>query len=221
MEKKKNNQRIIDKINKVYSKDKQNNNSNTVEKNDRGDTIEIENLENNQNTENIDANIDISLENVIELVQKIDELSKANTELEDMLKRKVAEFENFKRRTDKEKMELFEYGNIKLLTRFIDLLDDLKNAQQTTQNTEDVVAVRKGVDMIKQKAEKLFENEGVKQMEVNIGDPFDVDKHEAMMLQESDLPEESVAMVIQNGYMYKDKVLRYAKVATAIGKKES
>lgn len=152
-----------------------------------------------------------------ELVKKLDESTKASAELEDMLKRRVAEFENYKRRTDKEKLDLLEYGNIKLLSRFIDLIDDLQNAAKAASAATDVSSVQQGIDMIYQKICKQFEEEGVKQIEINVGDEFDVERHAALMQQPSDLPEGSITMVIQSGYIYKDKVLRYAKVATSSG----
>jgi molecular chaperone GrpE len=155
--------------------------------------------------------------NVAELQQKIEELTASNAEIEDLLKRRVAEFDNFKKRTDKEKMDLLEYGASKLLTKFVDLLDDLNNATESAQNTTDIESVITGLNMIAQKAEKLFAEEGVVQMEINIGDEFNVDFHEALMRQPSDLPEGQITMVLQKGYLYKDKVIRYAKVATSAG----
>ena len=152
-----------------------------------------------------------------ENTKKLDENNKAYLELEDMLKRRVAEFENFKRRTDKEKIELLEYGNVKLLARFIDLIDNLQNAVKAANSATDLSSVQQGIEMIYQKVCKQFEDEGVRQIEVNIGDEFDVEKHEALMQQPSDLPEGCITMVVQSGYIYKDKVLRYAKVATSSG----
>ena len=219
---------IINKIEQTYAKHK----SQNVPKNkiqcDGTDSVEIENVgddenltgnpiaNNERNNQNQEMNNTENEKNE-EFAQKIEELTNANAELENMLKRRVAEFENFKRRTDKEKMELLEYGSIKLLTKFVDLLDDLKNAHQAASNTDDVSSVVKGLDMINQKAEKLFAEEGVQPMDINVGDEFDVEKHEALMRQPSDLPEGQITMIIQNGYVFKDKVIRYAKVATSAG----
>jgi molecular chaperone GrpE len=217
---------IINKINQTYSKHKPQNISKNKINDDGADSVELENAENlSQNPSNNEENNQIEemklnnteTDKIEELTKKIEDLTNANSELEDMLKRRVAEFENFKRRTDKEKMELLEYGNIKLFMKFVDLLDDLKNAKQAANNTEDISSVITGLEMINQKTEKLFADEGVLPMEVNIGDEFDVEKHEAMMRQPSDLPEGQITMIIQNGYVYKEKVIRYAKVATSAG----
>ena len=208
MEQQKNNNGIINKINQTYAKHKSKNTIKNKIKDDGVDTVEIENNMNEQMENN---------ENEINDNSTVEELTNANADLEDMLKRRVAEFENFKRRTDKEKMELLEYGSIKLLMKFVDLLDDLKNAQAAANSSQDISAVLKGLEIINQKTEKLFAEEGVEQMNISIGDEFDVEKHEAMMRQPSELPEGQITMVMQNGYTYKNKVIRYAKVATSVG----
>ena len=218
MDKKQTNNGIINKINQTYAKHKAKNipTKNKI-KDDGIDSVEIENINNDENNLKDEMENNTENETIEEFAnaKKIEELTNANNELEDMLKRRVAEFENFKRRTDKEKMDLLEYGNVKLLTKFVDLLDDLKNAQAAANNTDDISSIVKGLEMINQKAEKIFADTGVQQMEVNIGDEFDVEKHEAMMRQPSDLPEGQITMIMQNGYTYKEKVIRYAKVATS------
>ncbi|MDR0926968.1 MAG: nucleotide exchange factor GrpE [Ignavibacteria bacterium] len=155
--------------------------------------------------------------NNAELNAQVEQLTANNAELEDMLKRRVAEFENYKRRTDKEKMDLLDYGSGKLLAKFVDILDDLANATDAAKKSDDTNAVVTGLEMIAQKTAKLFADEGVTLMDVNIGDEFNVEYHEALMTQPSDLPEGCITMILQKGYMYKDKVIRYAKVATSAG----
>jgi molecular chaperone GrpE len=77
--------------------------------------------------------------------------------------------------------------------------------------------MNKGLEMITNKARKMFEDAGVKQMDNIIGKPFDVNYHEALMMTNSELPEGSIVQVVQPGYMLNDKVLRYAKVITSNG----
>ncbi len=201
---------IMEKLNTVYGKNPaQNipiNDNNCEEKN--MDSGEINGI--NQRCD--------SLETVNqELNATIEELLNEKNELEEQLRRRMAEFENFKRRTDKEKSDLLEYGVAKLLVKCIDLLDDIKNAEQAANSTDNIASVQKGLGIISQKTAKLFEEEGVKQMDTKIGDDFDVNLHEALMRQPSELPENKIVMILQNGYFYKDKVLRYAKVATSAG----
>lgn len=205
--KNKSSQRFIDKINSTYGKYKTKEKENEMEK-----TIEIEDLENTEIENN-------------HCEDNYEKLLKEKEEIEEQLKRRAAEFENFKRRTDKEKQELLEYGNVRLMAKFVDLLDDISNAEIASNNiaelAPEVEAIKKGIDMIYQKAIKLFEDEGVKTIETNIGDDFDVDFHEALMRQPSELEENKIVMVLQRGYTYKDKILRYAKVATSSGNMEN
>jgi molecular chaperone GrpE len=185
--------------------------------NDYGDSLEIEIQD--EATSNAEEIPELDSPDVTQLEQEDNDLQQSNNDLEDMLKRKVAEFENYKRRTDKEKIELLEYGNIRLLQKFVDILDDIRNAYDAAQKTNDNSAVVKGFEMVLQKTEKLFADEGVKVMPIKIGDEFDVNMQEALMHQPSkDVPEGHITMIMQNGYTYKDKVLRYAKVATSAGK---
>jgi molecular chaperone GrpE len=74
--------------------------------------------------------------------------------------------------------------------------------------------------MIYQKAVKLFADEGVKAMDTQIGDDFDVDFHEALMRQDSELEENKIVNILQTGYTYRDRILRYAKVITSTGNKQ-
>ena len=96
-------------------------------------------------------------------------------------------------------------------------INDLNSASEAGKNTTDIEAMNKGLEMITNKARKMFEDAGVKQMENIIGKPFDVNYHEALMMTNSELPEGSIVQVVQPGYLLNDKVLRYAKVITSNG----
>jgi len=159
-----------------------------------------------------DLNYEIS-----SLNEKINNLTKERDELKDQFIRKAAEFENYRKRSLEEKKEIIDYANEKLLAKFIELLDDLNSASEAGKNTTDIEAMNKGLEMITNKARKMFEDAGVKQMENIIGKPFDVNYHEALMITNSELPEGSIVQVVQPGYMLNDKVLRYAKVITSNG----
>jgi len=209
---KKADQRFIDKINSTYGKYKTKEKKKNMDKNTER-KIEIEDTENIEKAEDTKA-VEVNPESEYE------KLLKEKEEIEEQLKRRAAEFENFKRRTEKEKQDLLEYGSLRLMAKFIDLLDDISNAEVASNSTTDIAAVQKGIDMIYQKAVKLFEDEGVKLIETNIGDDFNVDFHEALMRQPSELEENKIVMVLQRGYTYKDKVLRYTKVATSSGSAE-
>lgn len=168
---------------------------------------------------------DIALENQIEefrtkldnINQQVESLQKERDELKDQLVRKAAEFENFRRRTIEEKKEIVEFSNVKLLSSMIEILEDINSAYEASKNTSDVDSMNKGVELIYQKTNKIFEDAGVKRMEIKPGDEFDVNEQEALMATKSEFPVNTVVQVIQNGYFFKDKVLRYAKVITSNG----
>lgn len=154
----------------------------------------------------------------------INELNKQNEvlmaerdDLKEQLIRKAAELENVRRRSIREKQEMIDYANERLLFRMLELLDDISSAADATAKTTDFDSLAKGLDMIYAKAVKLFDEAGVKKMDEGIGTEFDVNFHEALMMAPSELPEGTVVQVIQPGYMIKEKVLRHAKVITSAG----
>lgn len=150
-----------------------------------------------------------------------DELKKVIKErddLRDQLVRQVAELDNFRRRSHKEKEELREYANQHLLLKMLPILDDLHAAlDAASKGTGDPAAFQKGVEMIYHKAVKIFEDAGVRVIEEAIGQPFNVEVHEALAQLPSDLPEGHVSQLVQRGFFLRDKVLRHAKVITSAG----
>src|SRR5690606_33106643 len=113
--------------------------------------------------------------------------------------------------------DLIEYSNEKLLNSLIEILDDMNAAINASDKAMDAESLRKGLELIFNKSTKLFEEAGVKKMAFDENTEFDVNLHEAMMVAPSDKPEGTVLQVIQNGYMYKEKVLKHAKVITSSG----
>lgn len=153
---------------------------------------------------------------VEEKEQIISELISERDELKDKLLRSAAELENFRRRSLKERQEMVEYANERLLYRMLELLDDLGNAYDAAKTNGDP-SMLKGIEMIYQKAEKIFNDAGVKRMNIAEGTEFDVNFHEALMHIPSEFPEGTVINVIQSGYMIHERVLRHAKVVTSAG----
>ncbi|MBI5326140.1 MAG: nucleotide exchange factor GrpE [Ignavibacteriae bacterium] len=148
---------------------------------------------------------------------RLKELEKEKDELKDQLLRSIAELENYRRRVLKEKREMIDYANERLIFNLLPLLDDLGNAVDAGKKAVDCESMLTGLDLINQKAKKLFENEGVKLMENTVGKPFDVNEHEAVMKMPSELPEDYIISEVQAGYKMKDKILRHAKVVTSAG----
>ena len=130
--------------------------------------------------------------------------------------------ENLRRRTQKEKEELVKYANERLIMNLLDIPDDLTNALQAAkQENSDKESVVQGIEMIYNKAFRLFENAGLKPLQTKVGDEFDVELHEALMQQPSDeIPEGCIIAIVQPGYILNDKVIRHAKVVTSSGSAE-
>jgi molecular chaperone GrpE len=126
--------------------------------------------------------------------------------------RAQADFDNFRRRTLKEKEELAQYASLKLVGQLLPVLDNFQRALQTGGEGAESGSFAKGVDMIYRQLSQVLETEGLKPMEV-VGQPFDPELHQAIMQVESEEYEAgTVVEVIQPGYRLKDKVIRPAMV---------
>lgn len=135
------------------------------------------------------------------------------TKLKDQLLRTVAEFENYKKRTLKEKAELILNGGEKTVAAILPVLDDFERALADT-HTEDPQAIKDGMDLIFKKFTKTLEGLGVHKIETD-GQDFNVDFHEAVAMVPGmgDDKKGKVIDCIQTGYTLNDKVIRHAKVA--------
>ncbi|QJD83669.1 nucleotide exchange factor GrpE [Cohnella herbarum] len=126
--------------------------------------------------------------------------------------RAQADFDNFRRRTVKEKEELTQYASLKLITQLLPVLDNFQRALQTGGEGSESESFAKGVDMIFRQLSQVLEGEGLKPME-SVGQPFDPEFHQAIMQVESEEYDEGIVVeAIQTGYILKDKVIRPAMV---------
>lgn len=186
-----------------------------------GNNIEIndENVENNvisdDNTEDTSANTDNSAEEKTTELTVEEQLEAAKKEVEqykDKYLRAVAEFDNYRKRTLKEKAELLLNGSEKAVCAFLPILDDFERA--IADKTEDVNAIKEGVQIIFNKFNKTLESLGVRKIETE-GKDFDVDFHEAVAMVPGmgDNQKGKVIDCVQTGYQLNDKVIRHAKVA--------
>ena len=147
--------------------------------------------------------------------KELDPLAKAQHEVEELKKQllyKTAEFENYRKRTLKEKAELIMNGGEKTITAVLPVLDDFERA--LADKSEDPKAIKEGVQMIFNKFVKALESLGVKKIETQDKD-FDVDYHEAIAMVPGmgDDKKGKVIDCVQTGYTLNDKVIRHAKVA--------
>ena len=132
--------------------------------------------------------------------------------------RLMAEFDNFRRRTAKEQLDIIETANAKLLEKLSEVLDNFERAFATENKANDLEAFEKGMQLIHSQFAKTLTDAGLEQIDP-IGQEFDPNCQEALMQQPSeDIPEGHVVTVFQKGYRLKGKILKTAKVIVSSGK---
>lgn len=138
-----------------------------------------------------------------------DELTVVN----DKYLRLFAEFDNYKRRTQKERVELLQTAGKEVITSLLTVLDDFDRANKAMENATDVVAIQEGIQLIYSKLKNLLVQKGLKEIE-SINTPFDTDLHEAItkIPAPNDELKGKVLDVLEKGYTLNDKVIRFAKV---------
>jgi molecular chaperone GrpE len=129
--------------------------------------------------------------------------------------RLASEFDNFKKRTNKEKEQLIRFGNEQLLKAFLPLLDDLERAVRIAEQAQAQPALVEGLQMAQKNLLKSLERQGVTPFD-SVGKPFDADLHEAIMSRRVENANEKgiVLEELERGFKYYDKVIRFAKVIT-------
>lgn len=143
---------------------------------------------------------------------ELEKLRAENEEYQQRLLRTQADFDNFRRRTVKEKEELGKYASAKLITELLPVIDNFERALGTAGESADASSYAKGVEMIFRQLEGILKAEGLTPMDAE-GQPFNPEFHQAIMQVESDEHEEGIVVeVVQKGYLLKDKVLRPAMV---------
>ena len=146
------------------------------------------------------------------LTQEVETLTSRVAELEDKNLRMMAEFDNYRRRTNKEKLVLMETAGEKIFTEMLALVDDFERAQEAMQKTEDIDSLRSGIELIHQKFITFLDKHDVHAIETENAD-FNTDEHEAITTFAAG--EDKKGKVIdctQKGYKLGEKVIRFAKV---------
>ncbi|MCF4102079.1 nucleotide exchange factor GrpE [Gillisia sp. M10.2A] len=186
--------------------------------------IHAENSENNQDN-SVKDKVEDFLDEVIEEVDGQEsngdqpsetEILKSDLEKEkDKFLRLFAEFENYKRRTSKERIELFKTANQEVMTAMLPVLDDFDRALNEINKAKDKNLL-KGVELIHNKFKEALKSKGLEAMEVKQGDAFDADIHEAItqIPAPSDKLKGKIVDVVENGYKLGEKIIRYPKVVT-------
>ena len=149
--------------------------------------------------------------------EQLEKAKEEIAELHDRLLIKIAEFDNYRKRTLKEKTELILNGGEKIITAILPVLDDMERALKNMQDAEDVKALAEGVELIFKKFLDILEKQGVKPIEAT-GADFDVDLHEAIA--QLPAPEESLKGKVldctKTGYTLNEKVIRHSQVVVGL-----
>ena len=150
------------------------------------------------------------------LEQEITGLQEQIASMQDKYLRLVAEFDNFRKRTVKEKAEIIKNGSADVITDILPVIDDMERAVANSSESGDFAAMKEGIELIYNKLMHILEQKGLQKISPK-NEPFDTDFHEAIALIPSP-DEKSKGMVVDcaiDGYRLNDKVLRHAKVAVA------
>ncbi len=139
--------------------------------------------------------------------------------LSDQLLRVHAEFDNYKKRTAKEKEQLAHASEAKLMLRMIPAYEEIELAQKEVGKLPEG-ELKKGVMLVLSKLRQSFEKEGLQEMRLE-GEKFDPFRHDCALKEECDRPEGEIVKVIQNGYLLRGEVLRHAVVSISAGKTQS
>lgn len=143
--------------------------------------------------------------------KELKELQQQLTETNDSLMRLKAEFENYRRRTDAEKKDMYNRAVADVLKSLVNVFDDFDLALSHKQDGENF---RKGMELIYTKLYQMAEDHGLERINT-LGEQFDPNKHEVMLAEESDKPSQEVVEELQPGYKVAGKVIRNAKVKVA------
>jgi len=197
---------------------------------DEKDQFDTQNDEQIKNGENLDSqtteteitadleelHVDLSVENKEKEIEELKlNFKKAETEkneLQDRLLRKIAEFHNYKRRTETEFSNLFKYAAENFIKKILPVVDDFERSLKHLAESEENSSVTDGIKLIYEKLMKILDDQGVKKIDT-VGKPFDVHFHEALLQQKDEQqPPHIVLDELETGYLYQDKVIRHSKV---------
>lgn len=143
---------------------------------------------------------------------KLAEAEKQIEQYKDLLLRKAAEFDNYKKRVEGDSIVMARFAKVDILTELLPVVDDFHRSMKLGRESKDPEAVARGVELIHQKLMKFLETQGVKAMET-VGKEFDVRYHDALLqVQRDDVPPHTIVEEVEKGYFLDDRVIRHAKV---------
>jgi molecular chaperone GrpE len=169
-----------------------------------------DNIEMNINADaDVPGNTHLSNEGAEDVTEK---LQAELEEQKDKYLRLFAEFDNFKRRTAKERIELFQTAGKDVIISLLEVMDDCDRAEKQMQKSDDVVSIKEGIGLVFGKLRNTLTNKGLKPMQ-SVNTEFDVEKHEAITeVPAADDMKGKVVDEVEKGYYLNDKIIRFAKV---------
>jgi molecular chaperone GrpE len=154
-----------------------------------------------------------------ELISQIEDLESKLREYEDLVKRKVADFENFRKRTLQEKQQTGEMASEKVIVNFLPVLDNLERAIESAEENQDFQGFLEGIHSIRNIFKSVLDQYSVEQID-SVGKEFDPKIHHALYTVEGDYEKQTVIQEVEKAFMRKGKAIRTAKVAVGVPKKE-
>jgi molecular chaperone GrpE len=185
----------------------------------KNNTKEDPTVENNnevkaeERAENVESVENAAEEETVPEPSAEEKLQQENAALNDKYLRLFAEFDNFKRRTQKERTELLQTAGKDVIISLLPVLDDFDRANKAIESATDINPIREGISLVHNKLKNLLAQKGLKEME-SINTPFDTDNHEAItkIPAPNDDLKGKVIDELEKGYTLNDKVIRFAKV---------
>ena len=176
----------------------------------------IENSDNGNGEElKSETGITPELPEATESVLQMEDLQKQVDQYKDLLLRKAAEFDNYRRRVENETSNILKYAAESLVEDLLPVLDDFERSLKHMKENSENDALVKGIELIYQKLMKVLEGRGVKSFET-VGKEFNVDYHDALLqIARSDVPHHTILEEVERGYTLNDKVIRHAKVVVS------
>lgn len=172
--------------------------------------LEVEATEAKENSAEEAEKEELSVEDEVE------KLKAEVAEAKDKYLRLYSEFDNYRRRTAKEKLDLMGSANEELMQALLPVVDDFERAQKANSEKDDIEALKEGFDLIYKKYVNILQQKGLKVMDIEAGSEFDTELHDAVT--QIPAPEDNmkgkIVDVIEKGYYLNDKVIRFAKVVT-------
>lgn len=159
--------------------------------------------------------VELRAETAAELRERNERLAGGEAELRDSMLRLRAEFDNFRKRAQKEKEQIRDIAKEQIMADLLPVLDNFGRAMEAAETAADCAAIREGVEMVYSQLMKILESEGLSRINP-LGEPFDPVLHEALAIEErGDVPDHQIVGVMMPGYRLGDRIIRHAMVTIA------